>query len=209
MTLTTLAALVAFLLPLQVSPGPANVYFAVLGARGGVRRAVPALLGYLCGVVIMTLLLGFALDAKVFRPPGLMAGMSVAGGLYLSYLGGQMLSSPGAPGSEVGLAGDFQAHGGALQGALVLLLNPKAYLIVGLTLAQFAAGQAVTLPYVLAVTGAICATFTVAFVLWANLGAGSKALPARWAHRLNVVCAVGVLVMGLWMTWEGVRGWLD
>ena len=83
----------------------------------------------------------------------------------------------------------------------MLLLNPKAYLILALTLAQFARGDQ-TPGYVLGVAAVICATYAVAFAVWAGVAAHSGRALGKWADRIS---ALSVALAALWTLGEALR----
>lgn len=196
MSLATLLALTLFLLPLQLSPGPANLYFASLAGRCGVRGAGPALAGYLAGAFALTLLIGLGLNAAVFGRPEVMRPMQLAGAAYMLWLAWSFLKA-----GEKAEADGGNRAATPLAGALVLLLNPKAYLIVALTLAQFARGEQTPL-YVVLVGVVIVLTYVLAFALWAGASAGvGSRLGAR---RLNVVYAASIALAAIWTGWEAL-----
>ncbi len=221
MSLATLVALTLFLLPLQLSPGPANLYFASLAGRFGLRLAVWPLLGYLAGAFALTLLVGLGLNTAVFGRPEVMRPMQLAGAAYMLWLAWSFLRSDYIPSnpapsdpaqtqisqpptSQTGVsqAEEGRSLPGIVSGALVLLLNPKAYLIVALTLAQFARGTQ-TPVYVVLVALVIVLTYMLAFALWAGASAGA----GRWlqARQLRLVYAASIALAVLWTGWEALR----
>ena len=148
------------------------------------RSAVPALTGYLTGAFALTVLIGLGLDAALFGRPEVMRPMQLAGAAYMLWLAWGFLKAGGESGADP----SPQARS-PLAGALVLLLNPKAYLIVALTLAQFARGGQSPV-YVVLVGVVVVLTYILAFGLWAGASAGvDRTLGAR---RLNVLYAASV-----------------
>ena len=196
MTDTTLALLV-FLFPLAYSPGPGNLYFAALGARGPLRAAVPPLVGYHVVTWAVTVAMGLGAFGLAQAQPGAMRWLGYAGAAYLLFLAwGLLRAGPAGGVTPAGRAG----RAGVGSGAALLLLNPKAYVIIALMFAQFA--DAARSP---AGVVWIATVFTLnnlaAFALWTLLG-----------DRLAAVCGAGAgaywLNAGLAAALAGVAAWM-
>jgi len=79
----TAIALILFLLPLAYSPGPGNLFFAANGARFGVRRTLPASVGYHVATWLVTAAIGFGFLGALAAAPGAFVLLKVAGALYV------------------------------------------------------------------------------------------------------------------------------
>lgn len=203
MSADTVVALLVFLFPLAYSPGPGNTFFAAIGVARGSRAAVPALVGYHVATFLVTLLIGLGLGATLLQHPVLPTVLSAAGSPYVLWLAFGFLKTardttePGTHPTPDGRPGiGFRA------GAVVLLLNPKAYSIIA---AMFS--QALRPPEnddalpVLLVTLLFTANNLVAFLLWTFGGRTLTALfrsarSRRWIDRLFAGTLVGVAI---WM----------
>ena len=125
-----------------------------------------------------------------------MRPMQLAGAAYMAWLGWGFLKADDPEGAET-----TAQTSTLMSGALVLFLNPKAYLIVALTLAQFAQG-AQTLAYVVLVGLIILATYALAFALWAGASIGvGRRLGTR---QLNPVYALSIFAAAIWTGWEAL-----
>lgn len=192
MTLSQIPLLLLFLLPLAYSPGPGNMFFAALGARFGLRAAWPANIGYHIATLIVSFAIGMGFSVFLAPQSGWFKAVQVLGGLYVLWLAWRLYRSQ----SEAKLRDVSPA--GALEGAALLLLNPKGYLIMALMFSQFPAEA-------IGNTAMIAAIFTLnnmlAFVVWT--AAGSTL--ARWfnspkaAHRLNTGFAAALALVALWL----------
>lgn len=202
MTLATFAALVAFLFPLAYSPGPGNTFFAAIGASKGLRAAVPALAGYHVATFIVTAAIGLGLGLTVLNDPVLGDVLSVAGSLYVFWLGFQFLRAARAEGP--GVADDERMPSRGMRfrdGALVLLLNPKAYYIIGLLFAQFLLPHEDALLHVVGITAIFTLNNLVAFIAWTVAAAALTGLfrgerAGKWIQYLFAASLVGVAI---WM----------
>lgn len=189
-------SLTAFLFPLAYSPGPGNLFFATLGARFGTAATLPANAGYHVATLVVTGLVGAGLVSAIDPETALFDGVKWAGSLYVLWLAWKMATS----GSSRAEMGDIKA--GFLDGVLLLILNPKAYVIIVLMYSQFGGlGPAGMVERV----GLISIVFTVnnllAFLLWTIAGDGLGRLFASetGARRLNLGFAFVLAGVGLWM----------
>lgn len=193
---STLFALLLFLAPLAYSPGPGNLFFAALGARYGTLATIPANLGYHVATWWVTLAVGFGLFAVLSSAPALFAVMKIAGSLYVLWIALQMW------GDSEELRSTNARRSGFRDGAVLLLLNPKAYVIMGLMFSQFLDPDA---PAQIGLVLLITTVFTInnfcAFTLWTVAGdrlARVLAAPHR-ARALNRVFATLLGLVAVWM----------
>lgn len=198
-TLAGCVALVVFLFPLAYSPGPGNAFFAGIGASRGVRAAIPALAGYHAATFAVTALIGLGMGATVLRQPALAKTLAAAGSIYVLWLAWQFFRSArskqasdhGAPVRSIGF----------WPGAVVLLLNPKAYYIIAVMFAQFLRPPLdEDLVAVLTITIIFTINNLIAFVVWAFAGQGLAALfrgerSKKWIDYAFAATLVGV---GIW-----------
>lgn len=199
-TTASCAALVLFLFPLAYSPGPGNAFFAGIGASQGVRAAMPALAGYHIATFVATVLIGFGLGAVVLRQPAVAKTLAALGSAYVLWLAWQFFRSAQTQG-----ASDHDAPTGDIgfwSGAVVLLLNPKAYSIIAVMFAQFLQpllhGD---IAAVLTITVIFTSNNLIAFVVWTFAGRGLAALFRGGKSKKWIDYAFAAILMGvaLWM----------
>lgn len=206
MTTTQSLGLIAFLFPLAFSPGPGNSYFAALGAARGLRGSLPALCSYHLATWVVTVGLGLGAGVALLSEPLALRLLGLLGGGYMLWLGvaGLLRSAPAGstPGETPPLAEENAPRaGGLMAGALLLLLNPKAYLIIAVMFSEFLSAEHHTPGRVVAITTIFTLNNLVAFSLWALAG---QAL-GRWAVRagrqwlLDRGFAIGVVAVGAWL----------
>ncbi len=189
-------ALILFLFPLAYSPGPGNMFFAANGARFGFRATLPANAGYHVATWIVTAAIGFGFLAAVERFPQVFAFLKVAGSVYVFWIAWKMLKAGRLNGTEKAKPATF------IDGVLLLLLNPKAYVIIVLMFTQFLGlwnvGMWVS---VLLITSVFTLNNLFAFVIWTALGdavAGYFRSPDS-ARRLNVIFGTILAAVAIWM----------
>lgn len=200
MDLPTFLALLVFLFPLAFSPGPGNGFFAALGARGGLAAAWPALAGYHVATFVVTAAIGLGIGLAIITDPDVARVMRIAGALYVGWLGLGFLRA--AASSDRSAAGLGSAAGaGFRDGAVILVLNPKAYLIIGLLFTQFLEPGADQAGRVLALSLVFTLNNLVAFVAWTLAGIALARLLARGASGRSVDAVFGACLVGVcgWM----------
>jgi threonine/homoserine/homoserine lactone efflux protein len=192
----TLVALVIFLFPLAYSPGPGNLFFAANGARFGLRATLPASLGYHLATFAVTAAIGLGLLNALQAMPQAFAAMKALGAAYVMWIAVRMLRT----GASHNLARARPAS--FIDGAVLLLFNPKAYVIIALMFSQFlpgsATGQAVL---VLAISLVFTLNNLLAFTLWTAAGDRLAACFAdrRQARALNIAFGLLLAVVAIWM----------
>lgn len=120
-----------------ITPGAHWAYAITAGLR--FRSPLPAIAGMLAGHVLATLVVAAGVGALVARVPVLLTVLTVAGALYLLWLGVGMLRAPAtAPREAEGVVAESgTALAQALGGLGVSGLNPKVVLLFLALLPQF------------------------------------------------------------------------
>lgn len=170
MNVESLIALLVFLFPLAYSPGPGNAFFAAIGASKGLRAAVPALAGYHLATFVVTAILGAGIGAAFVSHPAVTKLLAAVGSLYVAWLAWSFIR----PAQRSGCASRGSAvepRIGFWAGALVLLLNPKAYYIVAVLFTQFLSpSQSDDVFSVVVITAIFTLNNLIAFIVWAVAG---------------------------------------
>lgn len=192
----TIAALVVFLFPLAYSPGPGNMFFAANGARFGFGATVPANIGYHIATWVVTAAIGFGFVAAMDQFPQLFVALKIAGSLYVLWIAWKLFKAGALEGDQEAKPASFS------DGVILLILNPKAYVIIALMFTQFLAhtdmGQ---LMAVFLITTVFTLNNLVAFSIWALIGdkiAGFFRTPDS-ARRLNMMFGVILALVAVWM----------
>ncbi len=124
MSADTFYAALLFSLVMGFTPGPNNVMLAASGARFGVRRTLPHLMGVTLGFPAMVLIVGLGLASVLLASTRLQLAMKIVSCAYLLWLAFQIgRSSSTSTAKEGGKPLTF------LQAAAFQWVNPKAWLI--------------------------------------------------------------------------------
>lgn len=189
-------ALVLFLFPLAYSPGPGNMFFAANGARFGFRSTVPANIGYHIATWIVTAAIGLGFMATLDRFPQIFMVLKVAGSLYVLWIAWKMFRSGTLKGTETAKPATFT------DGVVLLVLNPKAYVIIALMFTQFLGlSDGEWLISVLLISTVFTLNNLIAFSLWTLAGdkiAGFFRTPDS-ARKLNMVFGATLAAVAAWM----------
>lgn len=191
--MATLLALIIFLFPLAYSPGPGNLFFAANGARFGLRATIPANAGYHFATIIVTFAIGIGLAGVLGANSTSFQILRYAGAAYVFWLAWKV-GSAGRLGQRV----EAQAAG-FWSGVWLLLLNPKAYVIIGLMFSQFLTtgdvGEVAVISVVFTLNNCL------AFTIWTLMGdrLGRLFRSDQSARALNIGLGIMLAAVAVWM----------
>ncbi len=182
-------ALLIFLFPLAYSPGPGNLFFAANGARFGFWATVPANIGYHIATWLVTLAVGAGLLAVFTAYPYIFTVIKLMGVAYILRLAWKLYGAGAQAGQAARVAGFWD-------GVVLLVLNPKAYVLMALMYSQF--GQADALVWVATV---FTLNNMVAFCLFSLAGDRVAARFARGqsGELANKAMAAILACVAVWM----------
>ncbi|MCP5073966.1 MAG: LysE family translocator [Rhodobacteraceae bacterium] len=193
---TMLIALIVFLFPLAYSPGPGNVFFAANGARFGFHSTLPANLGYHIATWLVTVAIGFGFSAAMEQFPAVFPALRIAGSVYVGWLAWKIFRS-GAH-TNTGQA----RPAGFWDGVILLVFNPKAYVIIALMFTQFLLEtETARVTAILLIATVFTVNNMIAFAVWAAMGdtLGRQFRSESSARKLNAVLSSVLLVVAIWM----------
>ncbi len=121
----TVVPMVLFALATSATPGPVNVLSAMSGARFGVGRSLPYVLGATTSFVAILLVLGFGFEAILGVVERFSLLMSLAGAGYMLYLAWQIAADRG----ELSFGELNSPRPGFVTGLVTQGLNPKAWIV--------------------------------------------------------------------------------
>ncbi len=192
----TTLALMLFLLPLAYSPGPGNMFFVAIGGRFGLRASIPASTGYHVATFAVTAAVGLGFAGLARLSPILFDILRYGGAAYVLWLAWGFLRA----GATTVTAEARRAT--VLDGAILLLLNPKAYVIIALMFTQFLPVSGANDP---ALVVWIATVFTLNNLLAFTVGtlAGDLLLrrfrSASGARRMNLAFGAMLAAVAVWM----------
>lgn len=123
--LTVLLPMLIFALVGAITPGPVNLVATSAGARFGTLRTLPHVLGATLGYTLVVFLSGVGMGELLHRYPAILNGFKFAGAALLLYLAWKIGTS--AATQHASTSQSKAPH--LIQGALLQILNPKAWLV--------------------------------------------------------------------------------
>jgi len=174
------AALVA--IAMTVTPGPATVLIAAMGARFGFQRSLPLLAGVAVRLAALMAVAAAGLAAVVQAVPVLHVLMNGAGSAYLLWLAWKI----GRGGAPTG-ADATMAPAGFMSGLVLLWLNPKAWTMALGAGAAYAGLARDPLDVALLLAAVFGAAAALSLSLWCMGGAalGRRLRTARQWQAVN------------------------
>jgi threonine/homoserine/homoserine lactone efflux protein len=124
-------AFVAFSVAAAGTPGPSNALLAATGAKVGVARGLPTLLGVAVGMGLMMFAVAFGLGTVILDAPIVSTGVKACGAAFLLWLAWK-IATAGRPGAA---AADRPI--GFVGAAALQWINPKAWLVCASAAATF------------------------------------------------------------------------
>lgn len=175
MELSLFLSLFGFLWVAAITPGPNNMLLTTSGANFGFVRTIPLMLGIMFGMQIMLLLIAFGVGNLIILYPALHLFLKIAGSAYLLWLAWKITT---AAYESLEVKDHPEKTLPLWQGAVLQLVNPKAWLMSLGAVASFSlSGKA----YITSIAGISLAMFLVNLIagcIWLAFGT----VIGRWLH---------------------------
>ncbi|TCK08555.1 LysE family translocator [Marinobacterium mangrovicola] len=124
---TLIASMITFAFVGAVTPGPVNLVATSTGARAGWNAAMPHVLGASLGYTLVVICAGAGMSLASQLLPTFADAMRYLGGLFLLYMAFKIATAP--VDNEVTDSSANRAKSGLFSGALIQILNPKAWIV--------------------------------------------------------------------------------
>jgi len=183
-----LLAVCGLLCVAAITPGPNNLVVLRAAGHAGLRGAMPAIVGIVCGGLLLLAVMALGAGAAFATHPPLRRWAGAIGALYLVWLGVSLCAAGIAPRRAAATPATLPAGTLGLIG--FQFLNPKSWVIV---LTVLAAMPGTGLRDYLPLAGLFVLIPTLCLLLWAALGAWL----ARWLVRPTVRRAVDIAMGAL------------
>lgn len=157
---------------LIVTPGPDLIYVLTRGVADGRRSGVMSAIGVTSGILVHTMAAALGLAVLLKTSTYAFWTLKVFGGIYLLYLGFQMIKKKNA--FEItGFRNNFDMKKCFIQGFFSNVLNPKVALFFVAFLPQFVNEDSLSHGFNMIILGLIFALMTIIFLMILGLFAGS------------------------------------
>ncbi|MFH7809029.1 MULTISPECIES: LysE family translocator [unclassified Acinetobacter] len=124
MNMSLFAPYLLFCIVMTSTPGPNNALVILSGARFGIYKTVPLILGIAFGVAVQLFTIGIGLNQIFLTLPQLQFILGFIGFMYILWLAWKIASS-----GPLNIELEQKPSMGFLQGALFQWVNPKAWII--------------------------------------------------------------------------------
>ena len=194
MNFVEILALLVFLFPLAFSPGPGNMFFAANGAKFGFVDTLSANFGYHLATILITFFIGLGFSLFFSFIKNQYQYIQILGSLYVIYLAYKFYKAGTYNENAKNLNCTF------MDGVVLLLFNPKAYVIISLMFTMFLDNSQNIFKIIL-----ISLIFTVnncvLFTLWTLFGdlIGAKFRNKKYSKILNNMFSLMLFLVGIWM----------
>ena len=188
--------LIVFLIPLAYSPGPGNMFFAAIGGRFGLRASIPATTGYHIATFFVTAAIGLGFSGLANTSPQIFGILKYGGVAYMFWLALIFLRA----GATTEASGVRKAT--FWDGVILMVLNPKAYLIIALMFSQFLPATGKNDPaLVLWITAIFTVNNLLAFAVWTVAG-------DLMMRRFRSASAARIMNISFGLMLAGVAAWM-
>ena len=166
------------------TPGPNIVLITASGARFGLRRTIPHILGIVAGVGITSGLTGLGIGALLLARPGLTLALKIVAVAWILWMAWKLLSASGRPRAE-----DKGRPFTFIEAALFQWVNPKVWAVALAAASGYSAGLAPgaeALRLALAFSGIIL----IVCLFWTGTGSALALLletPRAWRNFLRLM----------------------
>lgn len=186
----------ATMVPLTLSAGPGNIMVATAGARSGLRRSMPFILGMDCTYFSIAIAVGLGLGEVLKSQPLISDVIKALGVCYIFFLAWKLWNTPP-------LDGSYRAAAFKLKdGVLVQCTNTKGIIMLVTMFSQFLAPASNLVVSVTLLSGALVFLNFSAHLLWVTFGATlSKAFcnNLRLLRLQNGIFALMMFSVGIWL----------
>ena len=186
------APLAAFAFAASITPGPNNLMLMSSGARFGLRRTLPHVIGVTFGFGVLALCVGQGLAQILQAAPALEVVMKAASAVFILYLAYKIARSGQA---KAKTASDRPMS--LLSAAAFQWINPKAWAMALTAMTVYAPSEASFLALV-ATAGLFCAVNLPCCSAWAATGGAiARRLKAPGRQRAFNCVMAGLLVLSM------------
>lgn len=196
MSTSLLLSMSSFALVASISPGPVNLLVLSTGVRFGWRSAMPLVVGASSGFTLLLWLIGMGLSEVWQVLPWLRTLVRMAGVVFLLWLAVRLLTAS----AELEVDSSVRPSG-ALTGALMQWLNPKAWLASAAGMGMFVdAGSTFGVTGYALLWGMIClASISVWALVGGHMSRWLRSAPQQlWMNRaLAVLLMMSAVLLGL------------
>ena len=194
-----LLAMAMFALVTSITPGPVNIILAISGARHGVRKAKPYILGATLGFTSLLIGIGLGLGVVIKTFPFFSTSIKAVGIVYMLYLAYRIVAGGVATFSD---QDGVNSAPSMVDGVLTQLLNPKAWTVSLSANALYVAGNDSPVQALLVFSIVFSVVCYFSLWLWAKFGSEFIRASPKYAALFHWILGLGlvlsIFVIFLW-----------
>ena len=189
-------ALLAFVVFMVGTPGPANLILMLAGVRQGLSQCIGFILGLIVGKIALNLVIGFGFGIVLAEAPVWQMLLSYVSAGYMVWLA---LKSWPASDADTNSAKPAQDHFRFRNGLFVHPLNPKAWVMCVLAWGKFAPalGDFFVQLFVVVLTFAICQLCLHSLWCWLGTVMGRSLRDNVRLTRAIIIATVIIVVIAV------------
>lgn len=193
--MNAVAGIAGLLFVAVITPGPNNLIVMREAARAGWSAALRASLGIIGGSMALLVLVIGGVGSALAGKPGLSTAIAAAGCLYLTLLGGQLISQSFNPRPQPEAGAQPLLPSGAASLFAFQFLNPKAWIttLTAVSAAQASVGAKSALPLLVTLLLLISVP---SLALWSSCGVMLTRCLERQLFRVWFDRSAGGLLLG-------------
>lgn len=184
-------SMMTFALVGAISPGPVNVIAASSGARAGYRKTTPYVFGASVSYTLVVVISGVSLEQVALVVPQITWFLKISGAMFLLFMAYKIAMSKGFASAQ---DGDDVSLPGFWEGALVQVLNPKAWLVAMSGVSLFTLGRNPAMMYLINFS---IISFVLCFVgvsVWGAMGSYVRQFLATPKRQIGFNYTMGTLL---------------
>ncbi|MDR2851970.1 MAG: LysE family translocator [Burkholderiaceae bacterium] len=190
-TVSTFIAMAGFALATSASPGPVNIISAMSGAKFGVSRTTPYILGATVGFVSILASTGLGFSFVMTRFPFIVQILAILGSIYMLYLAYKLTRA-----SMTGIEEfEKQSPPNMVAGVFAQYINPKAWIVA---ISAISIYVSTSQRYAATLTVFCCIFFVICFpslLIWSIMGASlSKKLGGIRLFNISMALLLAVSI---------------
>jgi threonine/homoserine/homoserine lactone efflux protein len=189
----------AVVFPLIASPGPANIVFALSGAKQGFKKSIPLMLGIDLMFIVGSILVGFGLGEFLQAYPTPMLLIKLLGIGYIFYMVYKFIK-PAKKGTEIEKSTVYTFY----DGVILQIFNPKGWTLVFVTFSLFLDGSFDHTQQVIVLIFMVATFNILTHITWIMAGTFITRCIANPSNEkvINTVFASSLLLVALWLLWD-------
>ena len=202
MNIDVFIAWLGVMLPLMISPGPANIILAGAGIKQGIKKSFPLIIGINTVIVSYSLIIGFGLGEVIKRYPNWLFGIKIIGIVYILYLAYKFLKTNKLKDEKVN-----EKLYGFYDGFILQLLNPKGLLSLFLMFSLFLdpdKDQVTQVIYMVLMLLALC---VFCHIIWVTGGSFIKSFikDEKSKKILDYFFSTTLVLVAVWLLIDAIK----